>query len=82
MGANFRACGYLSTTLYMNDCAATEDKQLAVMVGFLKASPKLVAGLKVRDWTAVAVGYNGPAQNGYDSRLAAAYAASNLSKAQ
>ena len=76
MGFNFKACGYNNVEDYVNAMYVSEGKHLEAFGGFIK-SVNLVRHLVTKDWAAFAKGYNGPAyaQNKYDTKLAAAYAA-------
>lgn len=75
MGFNFKVAGYGSAKemvlAFMND----EEHHLRAMVRFIVANG-LDAALRAHNWKAFARGYNGPgfAKNGYDRKLAAAFA--------
>lgn len=53
----------------------SEDDQLEGIVRFIKADKRLLAAIRVKDWTVVASRYNGRNYhiNQYDVRLAEAY---------
>jgi len=75
MGENFTEAGFPSVDAMVAGACATEDQQLAAVVGFITANG-LETALQAKDWAAYAHGYNGPnyAQNGYDTKLAHYYA--------
>lgn len=73
MGRNWQALGYVTPQAFMKDAARDETTQLMQMAQFLRANPRMLAALRERDWTAFAVAYNGPSQQRYDAKLAAAY---------
>lgn len=73
MGRNWQALGYFTPQGFMKDAAVSEAAQLMQMGQFLRANPHMLTALRARDWTAFAVAYNGPAQQRYDAKLAAAY---------
>lgn len=76
MGFNHSVCGYPSAVQMVKAFAASEAAQIEAMIRFIKANAKMFAALKVRDWPAFASHYNGSGykQNGYDTKLKAAYA--------
>jgi peptidoglycan hydrolase-like protein with peptidoglycan-binding domain len=75
MGQNFTVGGYAGVEPMVLDMCASEDAQLALMVGFVVQN-NLAATLQNQDWPAYAHGYNGPnyAAQQYDTKLANAYA--------
>lgn len=72
MGFNWRACGEKSLLGFVLAMHNSEPAQLNLFAGFI-ASTGLDEPLRERDWRRFAEGYNGPAQRGYDSRIADAY---------
>lgn len=68
MGFNAAVAGYANAQELAQACALSEDRQLAAVAAFI-AHQNLGRFLKVRDWTAFAKVYNGPAFRDYDSRL-------------
>lgn len=75
MGFNFGKCGYGSVNDMWDDFKKGEYEQVKGAVNFIKATPKLYAGLKKKDFAQVAYYYNG-ANYGlgkYDIKLQAAY---------
>ncbi len=76
MGFNHKVCGYPTAVQMVKAFAASEAAQIEGMIAFIKASPKMWAALKAHDWAGFAERYNGSGykQNGYDTKLAAAYA--------
>ena len=77
MGRIFAAAGYPNAVDFVQAQMMSESGQMTAWGNFLK-SAKLDAPLRAHDWTAFARGYFGPtyAENGYDKKLAAAYAQS------
>jgi|SRR5690242_16584988 len=75
LGKNYRACGFPSALAMVESFAASEANQIAGMIAFIKASPKMLAAFKAHDWMTFASRYNGPsyAKNGYHTKLAKAY---------
>jgi hypothetical protein len=75
LGMNASSVGYQSVQDMVTAMAASEDEQLAAVVGFILAN-KLQNALRTHDWAAYAAGYNGRdyAKNHYDTNLAQAYA--------
>lgn len=78
----FQIMGYHHTNMgfsTVNDMVAsfelTERNQLFGFNDFVlgKADPRLLPALRTKNWLAFALAYNGPAQRGYDVKLAAAY---------
>lgn len=71
MGLNFAQAGYPDIETMVQSMVQAEDNQLAAMAQFL-LSNSLAAPLAANDWTAFALGYNGPnyAANNYDGLLA------------
>lgn len=75
MGFNHVAAGFVSVQAMVDAFVDDEENHLQAMIRFIRFN-KLDAALRKHDWAAFARGYNGPgfAQNGYDKKLAAAYA--------
>ena len=75
MGENYRIAGFADVGSMVQAMAASEDSQLAAVVGFI-LSKKLEKPLQNQDWAGYAHGYNGAgyAKNSYDTRLAQSYA--------
>jgi hypothetical protein len=76
MGENFRAAGFPDAAAMVAAAVKDEDGQLLTAARFI-TSKHLGSALRARDWAAFAKGYNGPkfAENQYDTKLAAAFAA-------
>ena len=74
MGYHWQAIGYDSVQHFVLCMQKDEDLQLAALVRFILADPKLHAAVKAGKWPTVARIYNGPAyaEHAYDTRLAAA----------
>lgn len=75
MGANWKTIGEVSAQKMMWRAAIDEFKQLTQMGAFILTKPGLKTALNAHDWATVARIYNGPAQQGYDTKLAAAFKA-------
>jgi len=75
MGENYAIAGFADVESMVQAMAASEDSQLAAVVGFILANG-LQNALQNQDWASYALGYNGPgyAKNNYDTRLAQSYA--------
>lgn len=75
MGFNHVAAGYTSARAMVTAFLDDEETHLRAMMAFIKAN-KLDDELRRHDWAGFARGYNGPgfAKNGYDRKLAAAFA--------
>lgn len=76
MGFNHQAAGHSSIDGFVSAIKSGEPAQLDGFVTFIR-SRGLDDELRRQDWTAFARGYNGPAfaENAYDRRMAAAFAA-------
>jgi hypothetical protein len=74
MGENFAASGFAHVDAMVTGICATEDQQLAAVVGFITTNG-LETALQAKDWATYARRYNGPkyAQNAYDTKLAHYY---------
>jgi hypothetical protein len=75
LGTNAASAGFSSVQEMVAAMAASEDRQLQAVVGYILAN-KLQHALQARNWAAYAAGYNGPdyARYRYDTNLAQAYA--------
>lgn len=75
MGAHWAWLGYASVDALAAEARAGVAGQLRLMARFI-AKAGLAEALRRRDWTGFARGYNGPGfrKNGYDGKLARAYA--------
>lgn len=76
LGENFKAAGYSSAVQMAIAMGTGEDEQALAQARFIAANPKMLAALLAHDWAGFASRYNGPgyAKNGYDAKLARAYA--------
>jgi hypothetical protein len=74
MGENYAIAGFADVGSMVQAMAASEDSQLAAVVGFI-TSNRLQKALQNQDWAGYARGYNGAgyAKNSYDTRLAQSY---------
>lgn len=75
LGENHVAAGYETVQAMVADFTLDEDNHLEAAIRFIKANG-LDDELRRHDWAAFARGYNGPGykKNGYDTKLAAAFA--------
>lgn len=75
MGFNYAACDHPEVESFVRAMVSGEPAQLAAFVAFIKTK-KLDDELIRRDWAGFARGYNGSAyaENGYDRKMADAYA--------
>lgn len=73
MGFNYKTVGFTSVEDMYSACARSERNQLDAFCNFVLADPNLIGALRKKDFTAFAIAYNGPAQNGYDARLSQAF---------
>lgn len=71
MGFNFRLAGFESVDEMIEAMKQGEAEQLLAMLSFIK-STGLDDELRNEQYTLFAKGYNGPAQQGYDLKIAAA----------
>jgi hypothetical protein len=76
LGANFAICGFAAVEDYVAVMCRSGADQLQAFGEFCRHNG-LDRFLQAQDWTRFALGYNGPAEadNGYDTKLAAAYQA-------
>lgn len=74
LGTNATDVGFASIQDMVTQMCASEDEQLAGVVGYIQAN-NLLDALQNQDWATYAAGYNGQdyAKNQYDVRLAQAY---------
>lgn len=74
LGSNHKLAGHESVQSFVNANYKSEGDQLECLVHFLR-NTGLDRPLRAHDWSAFARGYNGPgyAQNGYHTKLAAAW---------
>ena len=73
MGDNYAQAGFPTVLSLATAMARDEMAQLRALQTFIGSSPALLSALRNKDWHSFAVHYNGPAQKGYDERMAAAY---------
>ncbi len=74
LGSNYKAAGYSSPQLMVQEFCASEAAQLEAVIAFIKAN-HLDDELQRHDWEGLARGYNGPAyaKNNYHTKLSAAF---------
>jgi hypothetical protein len=79
LGQNHVAAGFGDVETYVAAMRTGVGAHLQAFVGFIGASPGLVAAIQGKDWSKFAAGYNGKdyAAHGYDTQLASAYAAAS-----
>lgn len=73
MGYHCNILGFKNVDEMVNFYNASERNQLLSFCDFVKYDPRLIKAIREKDWLTFARAYNGPAQKGYDQRLAAAY---------
>lgn len=75
MGFNYGLCGFASVEAFVTAHRAGNEEQLDAFAHFIERESFLTP-LRQQDWATFAALYNGPAfaRNGYDTKLAAAYA--------
>lgn len=75
LGENHIAAGFPTALEMVKNFAVSEINQIAGMIQFIKANPRMLAALEKHDWKAFARLYNGPsfAKNDYDGKLSRAY---------
>ncbi|WP_210518834.1 N-acetylmuramidase family protein [Hymenobacter terricola] len=76
MGFNHAAGGFATVEAMIEAFRQAEANQLAAMLRFIKATPRMASALRKRDWGVFAYYYNGAGYKAfkYDKRLAQAYA--------
>lgn len=74
MGYHYAALGYSSMDAFIACMYKSEDEQLVAFGKFVTINPKMLAAVRNKDFLTFARAYNGPAQKGYDKRIADAYA--------
>lgn len=72
MGYHFAALGYPNSDDFVTRMKKSEDEQLDAFVKFVKINPKIWTAVREKNPLQFAVNYNGPAQQGYDQRIAVA----------
>ena len=77
MGINYASAGYSSVEEFVEDISSSEKNHLKAFVNFIKNDPNLLIAIVNKDWLAFALGYNGPNQQGYDTRMSDNYDALN-----
>lgn len=73
MGYHHALLGFKSITEMVATFGASERNQLMGFCDFVAADARLLKAIRAKDWLTFAIGYNGPAQQGYDVKMAAAY---------
>lgn len=74
MGFHWQRLGFKSVQAFVNAMYAGEPQQLDAFCRFICTDSNLHKALVSRDWLSFARGYNGKAQQGYDVKIANAYA--------
>lgn len=69
MGKNHARAGYPTVEDFVKDISASEKNHLKAFVEFIKADRRLLTAIREKDWLQFALIYNGPSQNGYDTRM-------------
>lgn len=73
MGYHCNILGFKNVDEMVNHYNDSERNQLMSFCDFVKYDPRLTKAIREKDWLSFARIYNGPAQKGYDQRMAAAY---------
>lgn len=73
MGKYHKNAGYASVEEFVNALSCSEKNHLKAFVNFIKSDGRLAKAIVEKNWLAFAKAYNGPAQQGYDSRMEANY---------
>ena len=75
MGAHWRWLGFASVDALVEECRGSVGGQVRLMLRYCEKAG-LFPAIRAQNWAAFARGYNGPsyAANGYDTKLAAAFA--------
>lgn len=73
MGFHSGAMGWYSVQAFVRAMQASQLDHLRAFARLIKVNRSWWDALKASDWLAFARGYNGPAQKGYDERMAAAF---------
>lgn len=73
MGANFKMIGYPTVKAMFDAFSTDENAHIRGFFDFVRAAG-IEDAARAGDWTTFARKYNGPAQKGYDSKMAAQYA--------
>lgn len=69
MGANYSAAGYSSVEDFVVGMSISEKNHLKAFVSFIKEDSRLSRSIVSKDWLSFARAYNGPAQEGYDTKM-------------
>jgi hypothetical protein len=74
MGFNHGVCGFATVQRFVQAMISSESAQIYAVARFI-VSNRLEDGLRARDWSGFARGYNGPnfAEGGYHTKLKKAY---------
>ncbi|MFD1261427.1 N-acetylmuramidase family protein [Entomomonas asaccharolytica] len=73
LGSNHVAAGYKTVEDFVMGISLSEKNHLKAFVNFIKADSRLSSSIVSKDWTKFAKAYNGPAQQGYDTKMEAHY---------
>jgi hypothetical protein len=73
MGFHWEPLGYSSVEDFVSKMCDNESWHLEAFVRFIENDSRLLKAIRAKDWLTFARGYNGPAQKGYDQRMAKAY---------
>ena len=69
LGLNHSSAGFANVMDFVRSLSKSEKFHLKAFVSFIKSDTHLLNAIRNKDWTAFAIGYNGPRQIGYDSRM-------------
>ncbi|ENX4473356.1 N-acetylmuramidase family protein [Enterobacter roggenkampii] len=73
LASNYKAAGYSSPEEFVKSLSESEKNQLSAFVNFINSDSALLNSIRSKDWLSFAKRYNGPMQNGYDSRMRGNY---------
>lgn len=73
LASNHKAAGYSSPEEFVKSLSESEKNQLSAFVNFINSDSVLLNAIRSKDWLSFAKRYNGPGQNGYDSRMRSNY---------
>ena len=74
MGSNHRMAGHLTVQRMVNAAYADVDEHLRMFVNFIINRNGLIDALRAHDWPTFKLVYNGPGENEYAAKMAAAFA--------
>ncbi len=73
MGFNYPSCGYKDVFAFVEAMKAGSLGQLQAFVGYCKHRPGMISALRRKNFTAMALAYNGKDYGDYDKKFERAY---------